>query len=441
MSTVAQRVQLGPFFDQGELCTAALLEHYEVGSSTIKDIWSDALMTTPLPNPFTSDARGIFNFFADGYYKIIIKTADNVVLYTLDNWKFVDVGQPEISIGSSVPTASSMQLSDATWAHWTGSVNVAALSGTSIFYWAIADGNFTLLNSSNLIMPDARSRKVLAGDVLFWLNEGAGVWRLSGHMQKEGGWTGRQGASNAATATLAVPTDGDFVDVSGATTITAVATASAGYRFRARFTGTGLNITHNATSLISPWGRDYRTIPNEIIEFQSLGSGNWIFYSINGPKERVGTVITHDGPTMPPGFLARDGTAYLRSDYPGLFAELGSGAFYGSGDGSTTFNTLDSRGRFDLHIDGSANRVTSASLGGANADALSGTGGEQTHTLTLSETPANSVNYTAVRNVAGAIVAAGSDKGEQTNSLNVGGSGGAHNNMPPWLASYKYIRF
>jgi len=435
----AQFVQLGPFFDGGGLCGGATLEHYSAGTSTLKDIWSDRAQTIPLSNPFSADANGVFNFYADGLYRIVIKKSDGAVLHTIDNWQMVEVTQSALTSGSSVSTASSMDLGAATWAHWTGSNNVSALTGTALFYWAMVDGNFTLVHSSALIMPDNRNRKANSGDVLFFINEGSGVFRLGGHMQKEGGWTGRQGAAFAATATIAVPTDGDFVDISGGTTITAVASASAGYRFRARFTGTGLNITHNATSLISPWGRDYRTVQNEIIEFQSLGGGNWIFYSINGPPYRIADIVDNGSPTAPAGCLSTDGSAVSRTTYPGLFAEIGT--TYGSGDGSSTFNLPDIRGRKRIMVDGSANRVTSASTGGANADTLGGTGGAQTHTLSISEIPAHDHNYTAVRNVAGAVAAGGGDKGEQTSTSTSTGGGGAHSNTDPWIAVNVYIRF
>ena len=435
----AQRIQLGPFFDQGAICPAAQLEHYDAGTSTLKNIWSDAAQTTTLAQPFISDANGIFNFFADGNYKLIIKKADGQVLLTLDNWKIIDPAQQTFSAGAAVPTSSNMSIGDATWAHWTGSTNVQTLSGTALFYWAVADGNFTLVHSASLICPDSRNRKVLAGDVLFFIQEASLVWRLSAHMQKEGGWTGRQCTTVAASATLTVPADGDFIDVTGATTISAVSLASAGYRFRARFTGTGLNLTHHATSMISPWGCDYRTSPNEIIEFQSLGSGNWIFYSLNGPKDITGTSIEWNSTTLQAGYLWENGQAVSRTDFSGLFQKIGTQ--FGAGDGSTTFNVGDAQGRVVICVDGSANRITSASTDGANADTLGGTGGSQTHTLVLSETPSNSVNYTAVRNVAGAVCASGGDKGEQTNALNVGGSNGAHSNTQPWIAKQKMIRF
>lgn len=434
----AQREQLGPFFDQGAICGAAILEHYEAGTNTLKNIWSDASQTTTLPQPFISDANGVFNFFASGNYKFIIKKSDGQVLHTLDNWKIQEVSQASLSSGAAVATASTMSLGDATWAHWTGSSNVATLGGTALFYWAIADGNFTLIHSSNLLLPDSRNRKVLAGDVLFWINEGLGIWRLGGHHQKEGGWTGRQGTTYAATSALAIPPDGDFVQVSGSTSVTSIPSASAGYRFRVMFTGTGLNITDNGTSMIGPWGRAYRTVQNEVIEFTSLGSGNWIYWSLNGPKERVGTSLEWNSTTLPKGYLWENGQAISRTDYPGLFAEIGT--VFGVGDGSTTFNLPDCQGRTVICVDGSANRVTSASTGGANADTMGGTGGAQTHTLAESEMPAHTHNqgFDGVGTAAGG--AASGSYGNETATTSTGG-GGAHNNMPPWIAKQKIIRF
>lgn len=439
MSVYAQRVQLGPFFDGGNLAGAALLYHYEPGTTTLKNMWSDRSKTTTVAQPLVSDANGIFDFFADGLYKIVIKKSDGTTLKTLDNWKFIDLAETSFTEGESVDTASTVNIGSSAWAHWTGSVNVSQITGDSLFYWAVAGGNFTLIHSASLVLPDARDRKVLSGDVLFFLNDGGGIFRLSGHFQKEGGWTGRGGTTVAASSTLAVPTDGDFLDVSGSTDIDAIATAPAGYRFCARFTGTGLNINHNTVSMISPWGYDYRTVQYEVIQFLSLGSGNWQFWSLNGPQEQVGTLMYSASSTGVKGGLANDGSAVSRADYSGLFAKIGT--THGVGDGSTTFNLPDERGRVRITVDGSANRITSASTNGANADTLGGTGGAQTHTLVLSEIPAHTHNYTAVRNVAGGVCAAGGDKGEQTNASTSVGSDGAHSNTQPWIAFHSYTRF
>src|SRR5215831_6242331 len=49
------------------------------------------------------------------------------------------------------------------------------------------------------------------------------------------------------------------------------------------------------------------------------------------------------GPTAPTGFLLCDGSAVSRTTYSALYAVIGNA--YGSGDGSTTFNLPDCRGR------------------------------------------------------------------------------------------------
>lgn len=432
MAIPAQRVQLGPFFDDGQLCGGAKLYHYEAGTTTAKAIWSDADQFIELLNPFEADAAGVFNFFADGYYKLVIHKANGEHLYTLDNWKIVDQTIQGLSSGASVPTASSMDIGDSTWAHWTGSTNVTTLTGTALFYWAMADGNFTLVHSSNLVLPSSRNRKVLAGDVLFFINEGSGLFRLGGHMQSEGGWVGRGGASVASASSISLPTDGDLIDITGTATIASIGSAPAGYKFRARFTGAGLNLT-NSASLLAPFGRDYRTVPSEILEFQSFGSGVWMYWSLNGPKERVGCTIEYNGPGSPPGFLEEVGGTFSSTTYPGLFAELG------------TTNLPDKRGRVAIGVDGSANRITSASTNGANADTLWGTGGAETHTLSVSELPAHDHGKTLS---AGAL--SNSDEAGATNTSSVArsdfavrntGSGSAHSNTQPWIAKKFFIRF
>ena len=65
-----------------------------------------------------------------------------------------------------------------------------------------------------------------------------------------------------------------------------------------------------------------------------------------------GVVFPFAGSTAPYGYLVCDGSAISRSDYPSLFAALGTS--HGSGDGSTTFNLPDYRGRFMRGVDGTA---------------------------------------------------------------------------------------
>jgi hypothetical protein len=79
--------------------------------------------------------------------------------------------------------------------------------------------------------------------------------------------------SSANTTNLATAT-GDYVSVTGTTTIAALGTAAAGTRRLVRFAA-ALILTHNATSLILPGATNITTVAGDIAEFISLGSGNW----------------------------------------------------------------------------------------------------------------------------------------------------------------------
>lgn len=79
----------------------------------------------------------------------------------------------------------------------------------------------------------------------------------------------------SATTTDIGAATGNFVDVTGTTTITGLGTVQAGTRRTVRFTGI-LTLTHNATSLILPSGASITTAAGDVAEFISLGSGNWV---------------------------------------------------------------------------------------------------------------------------------------------------------------------
>jgi microcystin-dependent protein len=153
-------------------------------------------------------------------------------------------------------------------------------------------------------------------------------------------------------------------------------------------------------------------------------------------------------------WLLCDGTAVSRTIYADLFGAIGE--TWGAGDGATTFNLPDLRGRTLVGLDNmggsAANRVT-ASGSGIDGDTLGASGGEETHDLTINEMPShnhgvndpghthptgvnlNTTNATAagsysdfvrVRNEAGATASA-------TTGITIGNNGGgeAHNNMQP----------
>lgn len=79
--------------------------------------------------------------------------------------------------------------------------------------------------------------------------------------------------ASAATVDLGAAT-GDYVHITGTTTITAFGTAKAGLRRDVVFDGI-LTLTHNATSLILPTAANITTAAGDRAVFRSLGSGNW----------------------------------------------------------------------------------------------------------------------------------------------------------------------
>lgn len=79
--------------------------------------------------------------------------------------------------------------------------------------------------------------------------------------------------ASGATVDLSTAT-GNYVHVTGVTTVTALGTVAAGLRYLLVFDG-ALTFTHNATSLILPGGANITTAAGDRCEVVSLGSGNW----------------------------------------------------------------------------------------------------------------------------------------------------------------------
>lgn len=88
--------------------------------------------------------------------------------------------------------------------------------------------------------------------------------------------TNAKGADIASSTTTDIgAATGEFVDVTGTTTITGFGTVGAGITRVVRFTG-ALTLTYNASSMILPGSSSIRTSNGDIGVFRSLGSGNWI---------------------------------------------------------------------------------------------------------------------------------------------------------------------
>jgi microcystin-dependent protein len=78
------------------------------------------------------------------------------------------------------------------------------------------------------------------------------------------------------------------------------------------------------------------------------------FTYVNQRVVPAGAIMAFGGTTAPAGWLLCDGSEVSRTDYAELFAAIS--IYHGGGNGTTTFNLPDYRGRFLRGVDGSAGR-------------------------------------------------------------------------------------
>jgi microcystin-dependent protein len=102
----------------------------------------------------------------------------------------------------------------------------------------------------------------------------------------------------------------------------------------------------------------------------------------------IGGVIPFAGVSAPVGYLLCNGSAVSRAEYDELYQIIGE--TYGAGDGSTTFNVPDLKGKV----------VFCKNASDADFDTLGETGGEKTHTLTVAEMPSH--NHGGISGLSGA---------------------------------------
>lgn len=112
---------------------------------------------------------------------------------------------------------------------------------------------------------------------------------------------------------------------------------------------------------------------------------------VSGDTFPIGGILPYPGSTAPTNWLICDGRAVSRSDYNELFAVIGT--TYGSGDGSTTFNLPDIKGRVVMG-GGIPNQNTFNGFGTLTNDELTmnfgpATLGEYSHQLNQNEMPSH----------------------------------------------------
>lgn len=140
----------------------------------------------------------------------------------------------------------------------------------------------------------------------------------------------------------------------------------------------------------------------------------------------VGTVISYAGPTAPDGWLLCNGQAISSATYPALNALIGN-------------NVPDLQSRFIVGAGQGAGLSTRTLMQG---------GGEENHTLIISEIPSHTHGFGVGGGGGDGAVRSGTDSGYSrdfpaafANYTTSAGGDGAHNNMPPFYALTYIIKY
>lgn len=116
------------------------------------------------------------------------------------------------------------------------------------------------------------------------------------------------------------------------------------------------------------------------VAIQRIGAGGK-----SGDTLPIGSIVPYGNETAPANWLICDGSAISRTTYADLFAVIGTN--FGSGDGSTTFNLPNMKGKVAVGLDSNDSDFNS----------IGKTGGGKTHTLTVEEIPSHTHLMEGVR--------------------------------------------
>jgi microcystin-dependent protein len=154
---------------------------------------------------------------------------------------------------------------------------------------------------------------------------------------------------------------------------------------------------------------------------------------IAGDTLPIGSMIPYPSDTIPEGWLLCNGQAVSRTVYSELFAILGT--THGAGDGSSTFNVPNIKGR----------TIVGRDPADTDFDTLGETGGSKTHTLNLNEIPSHIHGALVSDQDSGGtfgltVVLPEAHAAFNNNYINSAGGGQAHNNLQPLIVENYIIK-
>lgn len=238
----------------------------------------------------------------------------------------------------------------------TNSIICAALTSTTEAFGYVGDGSAACLTGAACLSWTLEYREETSGQIGSINSRRNTLIATSGDtVISVGGVTGHQvnlswtSIDNAVNYTLQRATNSTFTVGLDESTVTGTSTASTGlststlYYFRVR---------PNAADSVGNWSNTVSATTTN--DYGSLA---------------VATSIEGYWTTAPEGFLLEDGSAVSRTTYSDLYGVIGT--TYGSGNGSTTFNVPDSRGRTTVNKSTDVEFTTIGQKTGSKTESLS----------------------------------------------------------------------
>ena len=349
---------------------------YEAGTTTPKATYTDASATITNANPVILDGSGrAAVWLGDGAYKLVLKTAADVTIKTIDNI----TGESANAFGSNV--------------------NIIT-SNTSITA-AYANSSLIASNTITLTLPPVDQ----AGQGFYFTikNNGSGIVTIDPDAAEliDGVATKAIGAGYSALvicngsawytlflATVAAASDNTFTGTN-------------------TFNGTS---TFNGTTIV-PDGTVSTTakLADGIVTQDKISAGYGLVPS--------GAILGFAMSAVPSGWLECDGSAVSRTTYAALFSAIST--MYGVGDGSTTFNLPDYRGEFLRGYDHGRGADPDAATRTNRGD---GTTGNNIGTKQIDAFKAHTHTYNAFSGGALSAAADGSSGSGTNSTSSVGGT-------------------
>ena len=217
---------------------------------------------------------GVGNASARTMYSSAAQIQDSGLTYV------IDTGAADVYVMTLVPAIAAYAVGQL---FGTKIVNANLTTTPTLAVNGLTAGTITYPNGSALRAGDLPNN----AHVLFKVaavTTGTPTWHLmtiavpplsSGGGNLTGALNEAKGADIASATTTDIgAATGNYLHITGTTTITGLGTIQAGTRRRVVFDG-ALLLTHNATSLILLTGANITTVAGDSAEFESEGSGNW----------------------------------------------------------------------------------------------------------------------------------------------------------------------